>query len=83
MIHYVDCDGLYSYREARAMRYRRGVPPSRLSHQATLEGGISRRVEALLREEVLVKSLPHEQAEDDLAEAVFVVRHHLHESNTH
>ncbi len=36
-----------------------------------------------LREEVLMEGLPHEQAEDDLAEAVSVVRHHLYESNTH
>jgi hypothetical protein len=40
-------------------------------------------VRRLSREEVLMEALPHEQAEDYLAEAVLVVRHHLHESNAH
>lgn len=30
-----------------------------------------------------MKALSHEQAEDHLTEAVFIVRHHFHESNAH
>ena len=30
-----------------------------------------------------MEALSHEQAEDHLAEAVLIVRHHLHESNAH
>lgn len=37
----------------------------------------------LSREEIRVQALSYQQAEDHLAEAVLIVRHHLHESNAH
>lgn len=39
--------------------------------------------ESLLCEKVLMEALSYQQAEDHLAEAVLIVRHHLHESNAH
>lgn len=36
-----------------------------------------------LGEEVLMKALPYEQAEDHLAEAVFIIRDHFQEPNAH
>ena len=39
--------------------------------------------EPLLCEEVLMEALPHKQAEDHLAEAVFIIRYHFQEPNAH
>lgn len=39
--------------------------------------------EPVLRKEILVEALPHQQAQNDLTEAILIGRDHFEETDTH